>query len=174
MCRHRIHFPLTHPRYASGADCPGRGPGVWLHALVGSLCWTKGGDGGTEGGTIRAAVNRGPPLTPHARFLAIADRLRRLTAGSAEADSYIHRALGRAGPVLPYTSNEAAALALLPPDFEADWPTTGGGEVYAAVWRRGLLDGLPYPHHGQWGATRALALCGAAMRAHALLAKPPT
>jgi hypothetical protein len=26
-------------------------------------------------------------------------------------------------------------------------------------------------HHGQWGATRALALCGAALRAHAALAK---
>jgi hypothetical protein len=68
----------------------------------------------------------------------------------------------------------AAALALLPPDFEADWPTSIAGEVYAAVWRKGLLDGLPYPHHGQWGPTRALTLCGAAMRAHAWLAKAQT
>lgn len=113
-----------------------------------------------------------PPLTPHARFLAIADRLRRLTAGSAEADGYIHHALGRTGPVLAYTRAEAAALALLPPGFEADWPTTIAGETYAAVWRTGLLDGLPYPHHGQWGSTRALALCGAVMRAHATLARP--
>jgi hypothetical protein len=110
-------------------------------------------------------------LTPHARFLAIADRLRRLAAGSAEADSYIHRTLGRAGPPLPYTRDEAAALALLPDGFEADWPTSIAGEVYAAVWRKGLLDGLPYSHHGQCGATRALALCGAAMRAHAKLAR---
>jgi hypothetical protein len=111
-------------------------------------------------------------VTPHDRFLAIAGRLRRLTAGSPVADAYIHRALGRDGPAPPYTRSEAAALALLPDGFEADWPTTIAGEVYAAVWRSGIgPDGLPHPHHGQWGATRALALCGAAMRAHACLAK---
>ena len=113
-------------------------------------------------------------MTRYDRLLRIADRLRRLTAGSAAADSYIHRALGRDGPAPPYTSDEAAALALVPVGFEADWPTSIAGEVYAAVWRKGLLDRLPHPHHGQWGTTRALALCGAAMRAHALLAKPPT
>ena len=110
-------------------------------------------------------------MTPHARFLAIADRLRRLTAGSAMADQFIHETLGQDGAAPPYTSDEAAALALVPVGFEADWPTSIVGEVYAAVWRKGLLDGLPHPHHGQWGATRALALCGAAMRAHAKLSR---
>ena len=125
------------------------------------------------GGTIRAAVNRGPPsppMTPHAHLLAIADRLRHLEAGSAEADGTIHAALGRAGPALPYTRDETAALALLPDGHEADWPPTGPGSAYCAVWHKGQLDQL-YVHHGQWGATRALALCGAAMRAHALLAR---
>jgi hypothetical protein len=84
-------------------------------------------------------------VPPYARFLAIADRLRRLTAGSAEADNYIHRALGRAGPVLPYTRDEAAARLLLPPGFDCDWPTSIAGEIYAVVWRKGLLDGLLYP-----------------------------
>jgi len=37
-------------------------------------------------------------MTPHARFLAIADRLRHLKAGSPEPDSTSRRALGR--PVL--------------------------------------------------------------------------
>ena len=38
------------------------------------------------------------------------------------------------------------------------------------VRRAGLLpDGMRHPHHGQWGASRALALCGAVVRAHAAL-----
>ena len=112
-------------------------------------------------------------MTRYDRLLSTADRLRRLPAGSVTADAFIHEVLGLAGPVLPYTHDEAAARLLLPPGFEADWPTSIAGEVYGAVSRKGLLDGLPHPHHGQWGATRALALCGAATRAHAHLAKPP-
>jgi hypothetical protein len=112
-------------------------------------------------------------VTRHDRLLAIANRLRRLPAGSAETDAFIHDLFGLAGPVLPYTRNETAARLLLPPGFEADWPPTVADEVYAAVWRTGLQNGLLLPHHGQWGPTRALALCGAAMRAHAWLAKPP-
>ena len=36
--------------------------------------------------------------------------------------------------------------------------------VYGVVTRAGDRD---YPHHGQWGATPVLAMCGALMRAHA-------
>ena len=36
--------------------------------------------------------------------------------------------------------------------------------VYGVVTRAG---DRTYPHHGQWGATPALAMCGALMRAHA-------
>src|SRR5918997_1094909 len=40
--------------------------------------------------------------------------------------------------------------------------------VYGVVTRAGDQD---YPHHGQWGATPVLALCGALMRAHAARVK---
>ena len=36
--------------------------------------------------------------------------------------------------------------------------------VYGVVTRASDRD---YPHHGQWGATPVLAMCGALMRAHA-------
>jgi hypothetical protein len=44
--------------------------------------------------------------------------------------------------------------------------------VYAACRRAGIdRDGLPFPfpHHGSWGATLPLALCGACVRAQASL-----
>jgi hypothetical protein len=40
--------------------------------------------------------------------------------------------------------------------------------VYGVVTRAGDRD---YPHHGQWGATPVLAMCGALMRAYAARAK---
>ena len=131
----------------------------------------------------RQAVNRTVPddaallaplagdVTRHDRLLRTADRLRRLHAGSATADAFIHEVLGLAGPVLPCTRDEAAARLLVPPGFEADWPTTIGRAVYGTVQRSGIgPDGLPHPHHGQRGAT----LCGAAMRARAWLTMAPT
>jgi hypothetical protein len=96
-------------------------------------------------------LERHGTLTRYDRLLRTADRLRRLPpAGSAAADAFIHEVLGLAGPVPPYSRDEAAARLLLPPGFEADWPTTIAGEVYGTVQRSGIgPDGLSYPHHGQ-------------------------
>jgi hypothetical protein len=106
------------------------------------------------------------------RLLDIADRLAKVEAGSAAADTAIHAALGRAGPVLLYTQDEAAARGLLPDGFQWGQPTYSVGKVYAACRRSGTgADGLPHPHHGQWGATLPLAMCGAVIRARAGLAK---
>jgi hypothetical protein len=107
-----------------------------------------------------------------ARLIAIADRLGHVEAGSPEADFTIHRALGRAGPVQPYTRDEAAARSLLPDGFE--WgtvPVYSDGAVYAACWRRGMgTDGFPHPHYEQWGRSLPLAMCGAVVWAYAGLA----
>jgi hypothetical protein len=73
------------------------------------------------------------PVTRHAHLLCIADRLAALPEGSAVAGEHIHRALGLAGPVLPYTRSDGAALALVPDGYAADWLTTGAGQVSAAV-----------------------------------------
>ena len=105
------------------------------------------------------------------RLFRIADRLGQVPSGSAEADRTIHEALGRAGPVLPYTSDEAAAEQLLPPGFEWRQPDYSGGAVYASCRRSGMDGPWPHPHHGQWSATQPLAMCGAALRAWAKLAK---
>jgi hypothetical protein len=112
-------------------------------------------------------------LTPSDRLNRIADRLGKLPAGSMEADSTIHDALGLAGAVLPYSREEVAARGLLPTGFE--WlPVTysgSGGTVFAACRRSRRERGWPHTHHGQWGHTLPLALCGATMRARATLAK---
>lgn len=108
-------------------------------------------------------------MTQSARLLRIADRLAQVEAGSVEADQAIHQALGRTGTVLPYTTDEAAARSLLPDGFEWLDPVYSAEAVYAACRRSGTIDGLPHPHHGQWGRTALLAACGAAMRAYAKL-----
>jgi hypothetical protein len=112
------------------------------------------------------------PTRP-ARLIAIANRLGEVQAGSVEADRIIHRALGRVGQVLPYTREEAAARGLLPDGFKSETvPVYSDGAVYAACARSGTgADGLPHPHHGQWGRTLPLAMCGAALRARAKLAR---
>ena len=107
-------------------------------------------------------------MTPFERFLRIADRLRELPAGTAAADAAIHRALGLPGEPRAYTSDEAALRTLLPGGFEMHIATNIGGAFYAVVTRAG---GRDYPHHGQWGATPVLAMCGALMRACAAWAK---
>jgi hypothetical protein len=94
------------------------------------------------------------------RLIRIADRLAQVAAGSPAADQAIHDAFGLAGHILPYTTSETAARTLLPPGFEI-LPHLIGNPIYASCRRTGLDGGLPYPHHGQWGATPALALCGA-------------
>ena len=106
-----------------------------------------------------------------ARLLRIADRLGKATAGSAAADKTIHQALGRAGPAPPYTTDMEVARTLLPPGFdELGDPMHMADAVYAACRRGGIdVGGLPYPHHGGWGATLPLALCHACMRAQASL-----
>ena len=99
------------------------------------------------------------------RLIRIADRLAKVEAGSAAADQTIHEAAGFTGLVLPYSTNEAAARTLLPPGFEWMPTTYSAGWVYAPCRRSGLDGEWPYPHHGQWGRSLPLSMCGAAMRA---------
>jgi hypothetical protein len=99
----------------------------------------------------------------------IADRLGKETSGSLEMDRVIHAALGLVGPPLLYSREATAARRLFPPDFQEQPPTSAAGQTYACCQRVGLRNGLPYPHHGQCAATYPLALCGAAIRAHATL-----
>ncbi|MBL6082558.1 hypothetical protein JMJ56_31835 [Belnapia sp. T18] len=111
-------------------------------------------------------------MSPFDRLVRIADRLAVVKAGSAVADRTIHQAIDRSGPVPPYTTDEAAARTLLPSGFEWITATFAAGRVYAPCRRSGRdADTLPFPHHGQWGRTLPLSMCGAAMRAWALLAK---
>ena len=105
-----------------------------------------------------------PAPASFGRLIRIADRLRELPAGTAAADAAIHRALGLPGEPRPYTSDEAALRTLLPDGFEMYVSISVADAVYGVVTRAGDRD---YPHHGQWGATPVLALCGALMRAHA-------
>ena len=109
-------------------------------------------------------------MTTRDRLFRIADRLGQVPAGSAAADQAIHQALGRTGPTPPYTTDLAAARTLLPPGFVELDPVPGVGAVYASCRRAGLdARGLPFPHHGGWGATLPLALCNACVRAQASL-----
>ena len=101
------------------------------------------------------------------RLIRIADRLGQVQAGSPAADQAIHQALDRSGPALTYTTAEEAAQSLLPAGFELLPATYAGGAVYAACRRRGTDGEWPHPHHGQWGTTLPLAICGACLRAHA-------
>ncbi|WP_090665246.1 hypothetical protein [Belnapia rosea] len=106
------------------------------------------------------------------RLFRIANRLGQVSAGSAEADHFIHDVLGRAGPVLPYTTETSAAEQLLPPGFEWMPSVHSAGKTYAACCRSGLAaDGLSHPHIGHWGRTVPLAICGAALRAWALVVR---
>jgi hypothetical protein len=109
-----------------------------------------------------------PAPASFGRLIRIADRLRELPAGSAAADAAIHRALGLPGEPRAYTTDEAALRTLLPDGFEMYVSIGVADAVYGVVTRAGDRD---YPHHGQWGATPVLALCGALMRAHAAWVK---
>ena len=68
-------------------------------------------------------------------------------------------------PVMTYNFHPFDDRWHLNPDGRYTGPP-GYQSMMDAVWRTGQ-DGKPCPHHGQWGATGALALCGAAMRARA-------
>ena len=104
------------------------------------------------------------------RLLRIADRLAKVAAGSVLADEAIHEALNRPGPVRPYTTDEAAARTLLPAGFEWMHITPTAGWIYAPCRLAGTdQDRLAYPHHGQWGRTIPLSLCGGVLRAWAML-----
>ncbi|MDQ3989362.1 MAG: hypothetical protein M3291_09240 [Actinomycetota bacterium] len=105
-----------------------------------------------------------PTLASFERLIRIADRLCELPAGTTAADAAIHRALGLPGEPGAYTTDEAALRTLLPEGFEMFISTGLASAVYGVVTRAGDRD---YPHHGQWGATPVLAMCGALMRAHA-------
>jgi hypothetical protein len=109
-------------------------------------------------------------VTRYDRLIRIADRLARVEVGSAAADTAIHDVLGPTEPALTYTTDEAAARTLLPPGFEWLATTYAAGWVYAPCRRSGLNGEWPYPHHGQWGLTLPLAMCGAVLRAWAMLA----
>ncbi len=110
-------------------------------------------------------------MTLRDRLFRIADRLGKVTTGSAAADQAIYQALGRAGPVPRYTTDLDAARTLLPPGFEElGDPIYTSDAVYAACRRTGIdRGGLPFPHHGGWGATLPLALCHACVTAQAWL-----
>jgi hypothetical protein len=76
--------------------------------------------------------------------------LAKVEAGNVEADRTIRGVLGRAGPVLPYSSDEAAARTLLPPGFEWLATTYAAGWVYAPCLRSGLSkDRQLHPRHWQ-------------------------
>ena len=63
-----------------------------------------------------------------------------------------------------------AARTLLPPGFEELDPVPMAGTVYGSCRRAGIdRGGLPFPHHGGWGATLPLALCHACIRAQGSL-----
>ena len=117
-------------------------------------------------------VAGGNALTRYDRLLRIADRLAKVEAGGALADETIHAAVGLAGPVLRYTTDKAAAQTLLPPGFEWMAITPASQWVYAPCRRTGISpDGFAYPHHGQWGRTTPLSMCGGALRAWAMLTR---
>ncbi|WP_169747573.1 hypothetical protein [Belnapia moabensis] len=105
------------------------------------------------------------------RLIRIADRLAKVEAGSAAADAAIHEALRLAWPVPLYTTDAAATRTLLPAGFEWMPTTHSGGWVYAPCRRSGLDGEWHYPHHGQFGRTLPLSMCGGVMRAWAMLAK---
>jgi hypothetical protein len=52
---------------------------------------------------------------------------------------------------------------VLTPGFEWLPPHYSGALVYAFCRRCGMDGEWPYPHHGQWGATLPLAMCGAGL-----------
>jgi hypothetical protein len=105
------------------------------------------------------------------RLTRIADWLGEVEVGSPEADHIVHEALGRSGPLLAYTRDEGAARLLLQPSFEWRDSIYSNGLVYASCRRMGMDGEWPHPHHGQWGAAVALAMCGAVVRAQAVLVK---
>jgi hypothetical protein len=77
------------------------------------------------------------------RLFRIANRLGKVSTGSAEADRAIHEALDRTGPILPHTTDDVAAEQLLPPGFELYDATYAGARVYASCRRSGAADRDP-------------------------------
>ena len=111
-------------------------------------------------------------MSRYNRLHRIAKRLSEVSAGNSVADAAIHKALGLTGPVQPYTVDEAAARALLPPGFEWLVIIPTAKKVHASYRRIGVDgDGLPYPYQGQWGWAIPLSMCGGALRAWAMLAR---
>lgn len=128
--------------------------------------------GGAARAEIHAGHVTGEALTRFDHLIRIADRLAKVKVGSDVADQTVHAALGRAGLVQAYTTSEAVARILLPPGFEWMPATYSAGWVYAPCHRSGLdTGGLSYPHHEQWCRTVPMAICGAVLRAWAMLAK---
>jgi hypothetical protein len=124
-----------------------------------------------EGSELHADGVEGQAMIISDHLLRVADWLSQVELGSPEADCTIHRALGRKGPVLAYTRNEAATRLLLPDGFEWRTDTYSSRLVYVSCGRTGLDGGFPHPRHKQWGRTLPLAMCGAVLRAYSQLAR---
>lgn len=62
------------------------------------------------------------------RLFRIANRLGKVPAGSVVADRTIHKVLDLAGPVLPYTREEAAARLHCPPGIAGVVVASASGE----------------------------------------------
>lgn len=111
-------------------------------------------------------------MTHSDRLIGVASRLGKVGVGSTATDAAIYEVLGLAGPVQPYSTSERVARTLLPPGFEWMFVMHSARSVYAPCRCAGAdAEGLAYPHHGQWASTTSLALCGAALRAWAMLAR---
>ena len=109
-------------------------------------------------------------LTCYVRLLRIADRLSKVEVGSEAATQAIPDALGRCGIAPAYTNEEEAARTLLPLGFEWMTITPTAGWVYAPCRRAGTYaGGQAYSHHGQWGRTIPLSVCGGVLRVWATL-----
>ena len=103
------------------------------------------------------------PVDPADFHFRVASRLSKLPAASRVADETIHRALGRSGEAPCYTADFETAQLVMPPGYRAQNMTSlANGQVYVAVWAGDK------PHVGQWGATEAIASCGAALHAQVM------
>jgi len=91
----------------------------------------------------------------------IADQLESVGKGGPAADLAIHRALDRRGNPAAYTTDQAAAKALIPPGHEASVLTFSGRNL-GSCWRSAR------PTETGRAATQELALCAAIMRAWAV------
>jgi hypothetical protein len=106
-----------------------------------------------------------------ARLLRIANRLGLVADGSPEADRPSMTPLSEPGRRRPTPAIPRQRGPSCQPVSRSGHPSADGGRVYASIRRMGLSGNRLQPHIGQWGSTRALALSGAALRAHVATAR---